>query len=142
MNPFRNWVAGDFEQQAAHFCVLARDSYGIELDYSPATLNHLEAFLETQFHPGSADDNAALIVAMGCYVGEVIIRTHGGHWSADEEHFHSPAVVIEGKLQVRTFPVSRVWKRFEYGNKQSLEIYYTEVRGLIGRLEPIPKRLQ
>ena len=136
MNPFQNWAPGDFQQHAADFCELARDSYGMELDYSPATLTHLEAMLEAQFHPGSADDNSTLIVGMGCYVGEVIIHTHGGHWSADEEHFHSPAVVVEAKLQLRTFPFSRVWKRFEYGNEHSLEAYYTEVRGLLDRLKP------
>lgn len=136
MNPFRNWVPEDFQRQAADFCAVALDSYGMELDYSPATLTELEALLEAQFQPGSADNNSSLIVGMGCYVGEVIIHVHGGQWSADEEHFHSPAVVIQGKLQVRTFPLSRVWKRFEYGNEHSLASYYTEVCGLVARLKP------
>lgn len=128
MTLFRHWVADDFVRQAAQFCALMRDSYGVHLDYSPASVNLLDDLIDANFGPGSADDNAALIVSMGSYVGEVIIRSHGGCWRADEEFFHSPAVVIEGKFQTRTFPLSRVWKRFEYGPQHSLEAYYAEVR--------------
>ena len=133
MNPFRNWVAGDFQQQAAQFCDLARESYGLELDYSSSSLTQLDDLIDANFGPGSADDNAALIVASGAYVGEVVIRNHGGCWRADEEFFHSPAVVIEGKLQTHTFPLSRVWRRFEYGNQHSLEAYYREVARTLAR---------
>lgn len=134
MGLFSNWVAGDFQREAAEFCNLARESYGLELDYSPSTLNQLDDLIDHIFGPGSADDNAALIVAMGCYVGEVVLRAHGGQWRADEEFFHSPAVIIEGKLQTRTFPLSRVWRRFEYGSEQSLVAYYTDVRRTLARL--------
>ena len=134
MNLFSRWTPGDFTREAAEFCSLAQESYGLELDYSPATLKQLEEVLREKFNPGSADDNAALIVSMGCYVGEVIIRSHGGCWRADEELFHSPAVVIEGKLQTRTFPLSRVWRRFEYGEDQSLVNYYGEVRRTLAQL--------
>lgn len=134
MNPFRNWAAGDFQHQAVEFCQLARASYGLELDYSPGTLPQLDAFIDSNFGPGSADDHSSLIVGMGCYVGEVVIRNHGGRWRADEEFFRSPAVVIEGKLQTRTFPLSRVWRRFEFGAEQSLDAYYREVRRTLARL--------
>ncbi|MFQ5816329.1 MAG: hypothetical protein ACE5H2_00005 [Terriglobia bacterium] len=134
MNLFRNWAASDFQQQAAEFCALARASYGLELDYTAATLTDLDHLIETHFGPRSADDNPAVIVMMGCYVGEVLIRRHGGVWCGAEEFFRSPAVVMEGKLQTRTFPLSRVWKRFEYGPEHSLEAYYREVGGLLARL--------
>lgn len=134
MNLFRNWATSDFQQQAAEFCLLARESYGLELDYTPATLTELDDLIEGQFGPRSADDNATLIVAMGCYVGEVLIHSHGGHWHAQEEFFHSPSVVMEGKLQTRTYPLSRVWKRFEYGSEHSLAVYYREVGDLLARL--------
>jgi hypothetical protein len=86
------------------------------------------------FTAGAADDHPALIVSMGCYVGEVIVRTFGGQWQANEEFFKSPAVVIEGKLQTRTFPLSRVWRRFEYGAEQSLVDYFGEVRRTLADL--------
>lgn len=136
MNLFRNWEAAEFRRQAGDFCLLARESYGLDLDYSPGTLNQLDELIDTNFGPGSADDNAALIVAMGCYVGEVILRAHGGLWQSEGNFFHSPAVVIQGKLQTHTFPLSRVWRRFEYGPEQSLEAYYSEVCGLLARLKP------
>lgn len=128
MNPFLGWAAGDFRHHADEFCTLARDTYGLELDFSPGTLGQLDDLIDSQFGPGSADQNANLIVAMGCYLGEVVIRSHGGAWRADEEFFHSPAVVVEGKLQTRTFPLSRVWRRFEYGIEHSLVAYYGDVR--------------
>ena len=134
MNLFSHWTPGDFSREAAEFCALALHSYGLDLDYSPDTLRQLEVLLCERFNPGSADDNAALIVSMGCYVGEVILRSHGGRWQADEELFHSPAVVIEGKLQTRTFPLSRVWRRFEYGEGESLVNYYGDVRRTLSQL--------
>jgi len=134
MNLFSHWTPGDFEREAREFCELARHDYGLELDYTPATMKELEELLAAHFAPGSADDNPALIVSMGCYVGEVIVRSFGGAWRADEELFHSPAVVIEGKLQTRTFPLSRVWRRFEYGAKHSLVDYYGEVRRTLSTL--------
>lgn len=134
MNLFQNWTTNDFEREAEEFCKLASHEYGLQLDYTPDTFRRLEALMQESFGPGSADDHPALIVGMGCYVGEVLIRTFGGEWRANEEFFHSPAVVIEGKLQTRTFPLSRVWKRFEYGNKHSLTDYYGEVRRTLSEL--------
>lgn len=134
MNLFSHWTPNDFTREAAEFCALALESYGLELDYSPDTIKKLEQFMNDNFDPGAADDNAALIVSMGCYVGEVIIRSHGGRWQADEEFFHSPAVIIEGKLQTHTFPLSRVWRRFEYGAGESLVAYYGDVCRTLARL--------
>jgi hypothetical protein len=134
MNLFRNWTTGDFEREADEFCKLAFYNYGLELDYTPNTFRELESILVENFAPGSADEHPALIVSMGCYVGEVIARTFGGQWRANEEFFQSPAVVIEGKLQTRTFPLSRVWRRFEYGSEQSLVEYLGEVRRTLADL--------
>ena len=134
MNPFRHWAAVDFEHHAAEFCELVRSGFGLELDYSPGTLGQLDDFVDTHCGSGSADDHSTLIVGMGCYLGEVVIRNHGGHWSADEEFFHSPAVVIAGKLETRAFTLSRVWRRFEYGTEQSLVAYYGDLRRTLARL--------
>ncbi|MBI4467257.1 MAG: hypothetical protein HY656_07515 [Acidobacteria bacterium] len=134
MNPFENWVASDFREHAVNFCDLARVAYGLELDFSAGTLAQLDDLIDLNFAPGSADDHSDLIVGMGCYLGEVVIHNHGGGWHADEEFFHSPAVVIEGKLQTRTFPLSRVWRRFEYGPEHSLVAYYSEVCRTLARL--------
>lgn len=134
MNPFRHWAVVDFEHHAADFRELVRTSYGLDLDYSPGSVGQLDDFVDIHFGPGSADDHSSLIVGMGCYLGEVVVRSHGGHWSADEEFFHSPAVVIAGKLETRTFPLSRVWRRFEYGPEQSLVAYYGDLRRTLARL--------
>ena len=99
MNLFRNWTTADFEREADEFCKLAFYNYGVELDYTPDTVRQLENIMAENFAAGAADDHPALIVSMGCYVGEVIVRTFGGQWQANEEFFKSPAVVIEGKLQ-------------------------------------------
>lgn len=137
MNPFRHWVAGDFQQRAEEFRELARDRYDLELDYSPTTLAPLEDWLQAEFGPASADDHSMLIVGLGCYLGEVVVRNLRGAWQADEEFFHSPAVIIEGRLQTRTFPLSRVWKRFEYGRDHSLVHYYQELLTTVSRVKPL-----
>jgi hypothetical protein len=134
MGLFQGWAPGDFEQKAADFCLQARDTYNLELDYTARSLQPLDEMITVYFGPGSADDNPHLIVSIGCYVGEVVIRTLGGAWNPDEEFFHSPAVIIPGKLQTRTFPLSRVWRRFEYGTAHSLPDYYNDVCKTLARL--------
>src|SRR3989304_4714248 len=138
MNPFEGWAAGDFRPHAVEFCALARDAYGLELDSSPGTLGRLDDLIDSNFGPGSADQNSNLIVGMGCYLGEVVIRAHGGAWGAGGGVLPPAAVVIEGKLQTRTFPLSRVWRRFEYGIEHSLVAYYGDVRRTPSRLSPAP----
>ncbi|HXE75362.1 MAG TPA: hypothetical protein VNN18_06985 [Candidatus Xenobia bacterium] len=133
-NLFRNWVAGDFRREASEFCLVAQERFGLELNYSPDSLSELDNLIDAEFGPGSADDNAALIVQMGSYVGEVVLRAFGGVWRADEELFHSPAIIIEGRLQARTFPLSRVWQRFEYGDEKSLVAYYDELTRTVARV--------
>ena len=133
-NLFRNWVAGDFQREAGEFCLVALERFGLELNYSPETLAELDSLIDTEFGTGSADDNAALIVQMGSYVGEVVLRAFGGSWRADEELFHSPAIIIEGRLQARTFPLSRVWQRFEYGDEKSLVAYYDELTRTVAKM--------
>jgi len=134
VNLFRNWGASDFQREAGEFCLVAQERFGLDLNYSPDTLSQLDNLIETEFGPGSADDNAALIVQMGSYVGEVVLRAFGGAWRADEELFHSPAIIIEGRLQARTFPLSRVWQRFEFGDEKSLVAYYDELTRTVARM--------
>jgi len=134
LNLFRNWAPSDFQREAREFCLHASEEFDLDLDYSPGTLSRLDDLIDTEFGPGSADDHSALIVQMGCYVGEVVARSFQGAWRADEELFHSPAVVIEGRLQARTFPLSRVWQRFEYGTAKSLVEYYAELTRTLARI--------
>ena len=134
MNLFRNWAASDFQREAREFCLHAQEEFSLDLDYSPDTLSQLDTLIDSKFGPGSADLHSALIVQMGCYVGEVVARSFHGAWRADEELFHSPAIVIDGRLQARTFPLSRVWQRFEYGTDKSLAEYYSELTRTLARI--------
>ena len=133
-NLFRNWVASDFQREAGEFCLVAQERFSLDLNYSPNTLSQLDDLIDSEFGPGSADDNSALIVQMGSYVGEVVLRAFGGAWRADEELFHSPAIIIQGRLQARTFPLSRVWQRFEFGEEKSLVAYYDELTRTVARM--------
>src|SRR3989338_6950415 len=90
MNPFEGWAAGDFRHHAVEFCALARDAYGLELDFSPCTRGRLDDLIGSNFGPGSADQNSNLIVGMGCYLGEVVIRAHGGASRGAGGGFHPP----------------------------------------------------
>ncbi len=77
MGLFSQWAPSDFQEQAAEFCHLARETYQLDLDYSAHSLQKLDEMINVYFGPGSADDNAHLIVAMGCYVGEVVMSAGG-----------------------------------------------------------------
>ena len=64
------------------------------------------------------------VFALGSYVGEVIIRTYGGQWRADDDD-------PEGELNVEVvlpsgtvvWPVQRVMKRFKNDPEDGIYVY-------------------
>lgn len=60
---------------------------------------------------------------LGGYIGEVIIRHHGGSWEIENFNHQGEALVLTiGEL--KTFPVSKVYKRLKNGPEDNVKVYY------------------
>ena len=102
----------------------------IELDYSVASLEHIDAILG-QFHSDqvTVNDVAITLFCFGCYVGEVIVRSiPGAHWTTvapgtTESSLNSGLLV---RLPSGTIlnPIGKVEKRLLNGEIDSIPYFY------------------
>lgn len=99
---------------------------GIELDFSPASLQQLDDILAKFRGPGS-DAMAETIFVFGCYIGEVMVRHAGYVW------VETPADLVQhlGKLTVyhsgkesHANPINKAFKRVDYGDPDNLPYFY------------------
>ncbi|MCL4265374.1 MAG: hypothetical protein KJ069_19325 [Anaerolineae bacterium] len=113
-----------YTQEAETFVTIMRGmAPDITLDYSGESIAALEAFIAARFDPpGSKFVGDSLPVGIGCYVGEVIIRTLGGRWAPGE----APEIHQIGNVQ-KIFPLDKTRKRFQNGPVESLAYYYETI---------------
>ncbi len=113
-----------YGKEAEIFADIMRDlAPEVNLDYSPKSLENLDEFISKRFGPpGSAFVGDALMIGMGCYVGEVIIRNIGGYWSK----LGKPEINEVNGIQA-IFPIQKVVKRFRNGSIDSLPFYYATI---------------
>jgi hypothetical protein len=109
----------------------AKSSANVELDFSEASVDHVEAIL-TELHDAlpkgfiarlfgrgpSNDDILTMSKMYGSYVGEVLRRTHGGEWA-----------LIDGQVTLthgegRIWPIAKVFKRITNGSEDNVAVYY------------------
>lgn len=111
-------------QEADTFVSIMRSmAPDIQLDYSAESITLLEQFIAANFDPpGSKFVGDSLPAGVGCYVGEVIIRTLGGQWAPGG----LPEIHQIGSVQ-KTFPLAKAEKRFQNGPTDSLAHYYKTV---------------
>lgn len=96
----------------------------IGLDYSVDSIQRLENFIAEHFDPpGSRQVSDSLVVGIGCYLGEVIIRHLGGHWNHDGR----PEINRIGGAVEAVYPIDKARKRFENGPGDSLAWAYHSI---------------
>lgn len=92
----------------------------IGLDYSVESLQRLDQYISEYFDNGKAPEvGETLLLRVGSYVGEVIIRHLGGHWNDDG----LPEVNEIGPIDV-IYPLEKAKQRFQNGKEDSLIWYY------------------
>ena len=107
----------------------AKNISNVELDFSPGSLAYLDEIIEGFQNEGiAAEEIAATLFCFGCYVGEVILRNHGGIWmdakdTPMNEFALFPIVLQIGKHSFCN-PIGKVFKRFETGEEDSLVQFY------------------
>ena len=121
--------AARFSQEARTFVSIMRDlAPALSLDYTARSIQALEQFIAQTFDPpGSKYVGDSLIVGTGCYLGEVIIRTLGGHWQVEGK----PEINGLGQIQA-IFPLDKAKKRFQNGPEDSLVVYFATIERYSG----------
>jgi hypothetical protein len=85
------------EQSAALFCEAAGRHWGVDLDYEPEYLPLVEELLMAALDEDEAPPILdALVVGLGCFVGETIRRNAGsqGAWRSDEGWGEGPVLEV------------------------------------------------
>jgi len=59
----------------------------------------------------------------GGYIGQVMIKHYGGNW-AIEDFLNQGNTLVVNIGEMKTFPVSKVYKRFKNGQEDNVYYYY------------------
>src|SRR5262249_11478661 len=71
-------TASDHAQLAVR---LASEEHDVDLDFSRKSLENLDALVDTLREDGlSGEEAAEALFVLGCYLGEVLVRSLGGKW--------------------------------------------------------------
>lgn len=95
---------------------------GVSLGWGERDAAKLDGLSEAFLHcEPSPEVKHSMIMSMGAYLGELIIRASGGRWGYDDERREATIETGDGILG---WPHSKVAKRFEQGPTHSLYQYY------------------
>ncbi len=105
---------------AESHCQMARDLFGVKLDYSARSIAKLDKMIEEGWPTEPPRMLEPVVLGFGSYLGETVRRLHGGQWGFTEEqgiHLDLGAGTI--------FPFKKVEKRFLNGPEDSLAHFYS-----------------
>ncbi len=113
---------------------LARDDFDAELDLSPASLELLDALIDSLREEGrDGEDAAEALFVFGCYLGEVMVRQLGGGWVATAR---SPLRGVSPWPMVVALDNGSAWdaigkayKRLELGDSEYLPAFFETAKG-------------
>ena len=107
---------------------IAKDSYGVALDFSPQSVEKVEMILG-KLHVdyqkrGTSEGQRGLALAFGVYVGEVIRKQAGeGRWERDHPQMGEGAMPLYWKGHT-SFPVAWCLKRLANGEEDNVWLKY------------------
>lgn len=120
-------VAGNAPRFAEGVVATTRDVDGIHLDYSTGSLDEVERILGTYHDDGLDPDRVAgTVFALGCYIGEVIVRHAGGTWQdldpATSQALNTPIGVQlpDGRI---ADPVGQAFRRVQDGPASAIPTF-------------------
>jgi hypothetical protein len=108
---------------AERFRTTVSENENIHLDFSVESLKFVDVFLQRCRDEGLSVNNfSETIFAAGCYVGQVMVENNGGVWVKQS----GAKMPIAIKLPNRTItdPITKSFKRFCYGESDSILFYY------------------
>lgn len=124
---------GPSPENAAQFASAAvevsKEIYGYDLDYSPASLQRVDEMVDKFRASGHSLPRAeSALFALGCYVGEVMVRNAGARWCTREEvgaeKTCSFPILIQMSPTQTCNPIGKVYKRMSNGAEDSVVDLY------------------
>jgi len=108
---------------------VARRVSGVELDYSVASLDHVDALITGFRAQGVTEERfAETLFGFGCYVGEVMVRQAGGSWTSSVgtalEAYASFPLLVSLPADNLSNPIGKVFKAFRNGDTDSIVQFY------------------
>jgi hypothetical protein len=113
---------------AAMVVPFAEKNYGVVLDYGVESLRQLDGILDDLRRDQSFENLQPLLFAMGCYVGQVLVKNAGACWRVTGDlgmgEVASSPIAIRVRDGRGCNPVGKVYKRFQNGPEDSLALFY------------------
>lgn len=105
-----------------------RDIEGVELDYSPESIEMIDRIVEAMRQDGVTIERVAdTLFSFGCYIGEVFVRHASGVWRREED---TPMRGLAGFMVIQLAgdrlcnPIGKVFKRLRDGETENLSYFY------------------
>jgi len=113
---------------------LAREQYDALLDFSPGSLEMVDGWIDSLREEGiDAEGAAETLFVLGCYLGEVMVRSLRGAWVATAR---SPLRGVSPWPMVVSLPDGSAWdaigkayKRLELGDSEYLPAFFETAGG-------------
>jgi hypothetical protein len=101
----------------------------VELDYSVASLDHVDALIAGFRSQGVTEERfAETLFGFGCYVGEVMVRQAGGSWTTSIgtalEAYASFPLLVSLPPDNLSNPIGKAFKAFRNGESDSVSQFY------------------
>jgi len=111
----------------------ARESSGKVLDHSDQSIKVVEdlIYLDSNFSSLSQEDRSQQVLALGSYVGEVLVRTLDGQWRIEELSHPLPFIVFPNGI--RASPFDLVSSQFA-SPERTLETAYANLITVVSEL--------
>jgi hypothetical protein len=114
--------------------LVAREEYESELDYTPGSLEMVDAHIDSLREEGIDGEGAAeTLFVLGCYLGEVMVRNLGGAWVAtarsplrDVSPWPMVVALADGSAWDA---IGKAYKRLELGDAEYLPAFFAAAAG-------------
>jgi hypothetical protein len=123
------------EAAAATAVVEAERRDGFRLDYSEASIAHLDPILAQLVLQSTEIDVERETKLWGAYLGETMRGLYGGDWEFTQYPGSAtavPTVLIRG---VHLYPLMKIYRRLTLGEAERVDAFYTMVKQ---RIEALP----
>ena len=101
--------------------VSVRASTGSPLNFEPSSVPDIDQYLgEIAAEVGGSDELAELVLKLGAYIGELMVRHAGGEWVAPPAEIGPGWPVVLLPSGYYATPVDRAFKRVENGVEDSI----------------------
>lgn len=120
---------------ASQFVDVVRNNDRFHLDYSPATVEFVDRFLQRFSDAGiSNNDFAETIFVAGAYLGQIMVLHRQAQWISTRQmepdmRQKLMPVVLQLPNGSITDPITQVFRRYSMGKKESLQEYFQQMPG-------------